>query len=125
MPAISSASGELGFPCRSSSGAVPARPPRPGAGSSITSQVQVEDAPGSSRGARRARYGLPGHSGQRPRLSSRYFRSPGGVLFEVATNEPGFDRDEDVAQLGRSLKLPEQHADLRPWLESHLQPLED
>ncbi len=54
-----------------------------------------------------------------------YFRSPGGVLFEVATNEPGFDRDEDVAQLGRSLKLPEQHADLRPWLESHLQPLED
>src|SRR5690606_3434706 len=30
---------------------------------------------------------------------SVYFRTPGGVLFEVATNEPGFDRDEDRAQL--------------------------
>jgi hypothetical protein len=31
-----------------------------------------------------------------------YFRTPGGVLFEVATNEPGFDRDEDTAHLGSS-----------------------
>jgi glyoxalase family protein len=30
-----------------------------------------------------------------------YFRTPGGVLFEIATNEPGFDRDEDTAHLGR------------------------
>ena len=29
-----------------------------------------------------------------------YFRTPGGVLFEIATNEPGFDRDEDTANLG-------------------------
>ncbi len=35
-----------------------------------------------------------------------YFRTPGGVLFEVATNEPGFDRDEDTAHLGEALKLP-------------------
>jgi glyoxalase family protein len=54
-----------------------------------------------------------------------YFRTPGGVLFEVATNEPGFDRDEDAAHLGEALKLPTQHAHLRPWLEKHLQPLED
>lgn len=54
-----------------------------------------------------------------------YFRTPGGVLFEVATNEPGFDRDEDVAQLGEALKLPQQHKHLRPILESHLQKLED
>lgn len=53
-----------------------------------------------------------------------YFRTPGGVLFEVATNEPGFDRDEDTAHLGEALKLPSQHAHLRPWLEKHLQPLE-
>ena len=33
-----------------------------------------------------------------------YFRTPGGVLFEVATNEPGFDRDEDTAHLGEALK---------------------
>lgn len=54
-----------------------------------------------------------------------YFRTPGGVLFEVATNEPGFDRDEDTAHLGEALKLPNQHAHLRPYLEKHLQPLED
>ena len=42
-----------------------------------------------------------------------YFRTPGGVLFEVATNEPGFDRDEDTAHLGEALKLPTQHAHLR------------
>ncbi len=54
-----------------------------------------------------------------------YFRTPGGVLFEVATNEPGFDRDEDTAHLGEALKLPGQHAHLRDYLEKHLQPLGD
>lgn len=54
---------------------------------------------------------------------SIYFRSPGGVLFEVATNEPGFDRDEDTAHLGEALKLPRQHAHLRSWLEEHLEPI--
>jgi glyoxalase family protein len=54
-----------------------------------------------------------------------YFRTPGGVLFEVATNEPGFDRDEDTAHLGEALKLPTQHQHLRPYLEEHLQKLED
>jgi glyoxalase family protein len=41
---------------------------------------------------------------------SIYFRSPGGVLFEVATDAPGFDIDEPVEKLGQDLKLP-------PWLE--------
>ncbi|WP_342077415.1 VOC family protein [Yoonia sp. SS1-5] len=54
-----------------------------------------------------------------------YFRAPGGVLFEVATNEPGFDRDEDTAHLGRSLKLPSQHEHLRTKLERKLMPLGD
>lgn len=54
-----------------------------------------------------------------------YFRTPGGVLFEVATHEPGFDRDEDTAHLGQALKLPTQHAHLREYLEKHLQPLGD
>ena len=53
-----------------------------------------------------------------------YFRTPGGVLFEVATNEPGFDRDEDTAHLGEALRLPSQHEHLRAQLESRLQPLE-
>lgn len=53
-----------------------------------------------------------------------YFRTPGGVLFEVATNEPGFDRDEDTAHLGEALKLPSQHEHLRARLEKLLEPIE-
>jgi len=45
-------------------------------------------------------------------FTSIYFREPGGVLLEVATVEPGFTVDEDVGDLGRSLKLP-------PWEEPH------
>ncbi|MBW4021981.1 MAG: ring-cleaving dioxygenase [Proteobacteria bacterium] len=54
-----------------------------------------------------------------------YFRTPGGVLFEVATNEPGFNRDEDTAHLGEALKLPRQHAHLRAQLEQLLPPITD
>ena len=54
-----------------------------------------------------------------------YFRTPGGVLFEIATNEPGFDRDEDTAHLGEALKLPTQHEHLRSTLEQTLQPLDE
>ena len=54
-----------------------------------------------------------------------YFRSPEGILFEIATNEPGFNRDEDTENLGQSLKLPSQHEHLRETLEKHLQPIED
>jgi glyoxalase family protein len=54
---------------------------------------------------------------------SIYFRTPGGVLFEVATNEPGFNRDEDTAHLGEALKLPRQHEHLRTRLEATLEPL--
>ena len=54
-----------------------------------------------------------------------YFRTPGGVLFEVATAEPGFDRDEDAAHLGQALKLPAQHAHLRARLEKFLEPIPD
>ena len=53
-----------------------------------------------------------------------YFRTPGGVLFEVATNEPGFTRDEDPAHLGEALKLPARHEHLRAALERDLQPIE-
>lgn len=38
---------------------------------------------------------------------SIYFREPGGVLFEIATDEPGFGIDEGPAELGGSLKLPD------------------
>lgn len=45
---------------------------------------------------------------------SIYFREPGGVLFEIATDIPGFDVDEPFEELGQNLKLPnwyEQHRD--------------
>lgn len=54
-----------------------------------------------------------------------YFRTPGGVLFEVATNEPGFNVDEDTEHLGEALKLPSQHAHLREKLERSLEPIGD
>jgi glyoxalase family protein len=51
---------------------------------------------------------------------SIYFREPGGVLFEVATVEPGFTTDEPLASLGRDLKLPPweepNRADIEPML---------
>jgi glyoxalase family protein len=50
-------------------------------------------------------------------FQSIYFREPGGVLLEVATVQPGFTVDEDVARLGASLKLP-------PWEEPHRQDIE-
>jgi hypothetical protein len=48
-----------------------------------------------------------------------------GALFEVATNEPGFDTDEDTAHLGQALKLPRQHSHLREKLEQALEPIVD
>lgn len=54
-----------------------------------------------------------------------YFRTPDGILFEIATHEPGFARDEDVAHLGEALKLPDQHAHLRARLEQSLPVITD
>ncbi|MEJ7683071.1 MAG: hypothetical protein WKG06_35490 [Segetibacter sp.] len=49
-----------------------------------------------------------------------YFREPGGVLFELATDNPGFTIDEPVEQLGSSLKLPEQYEGSRAKIEQKL-----
>jgi len=54
---------------------------------------------------------------------SVYFREPGGVLFEIATENPGFTVDEPLAELGTGLKLPKQHEHLRARLESVLPPI--
>jgi glyoxalase family protein len=43
-------------------------------------------------------------------FKSVYFREPGGALFEIATDGPGFGVDEPLDELGRRLVLP-------PWLE--------
>ena len=49
---------------------------------------------------------------------SVYFREPGGILFEIATNPPGFTIDEKVEELGTHLMLPK-------WLESVRKDLEN
>ena len=51
---------------------------------------------------------------------SMYFREPGGVLFELATDNPGFDRDEPVSELGTHLKLPKQYEGIRSDIEKVL-----
>lgn len=51
---------------------------------------------------------------------SLYFREPGGVLFEIATDNPGFATDETVEQLGSGLKLPAQYESYRERLEKVL-----
>ena len=50
-------------------------------------------------------------------FKSVYFKEPGGVLFELATDGPGFAVDEDVAHLGETLVLP-------PWLEPRRKAIE-
>ena len=52
-----------------------------------------------------------------------YVREPGGVLFEIATDAPGFAVDEPAATLGQALMLPPQHERLRRQLERILPPL--
>ena len=51
-------------------------------------------------------------------FKSVYFHEPGGVLFELATDGPGFDRDEDPEHLGEELILP-------PWLEPQRAAIEE
>jgi glyoxalase family protein len=55
---------------------------------------------------------------------SLYFREPGGVLFEIATDNPGFSVDEPVEELGTHLKLPAQHERFRSALEKSLPKLD-
>jgi glyoxalase family protein len=50
-------------------------------------------------------------------FKSVYFREPGEVLFELATDGPGFDRDEPMENLGEQLILP-------PWLEQYREKIE-
>ena len=51
---------------------------------------------------------------------SVYFREPGGILYELATNPPGFTIDEPVEHLGATLKLPPQYEPHRAEIEAVL-----
>lgn len=54
---------------------------------------------------------------------SLYFREPNGVLFEIATDGPGFAVDEPMETLGESLSLPPFLEDRRASIEARLKPL--
>lgn len=56
-------------------------------------------------------------------FTSVYFREPGGVLFEIATEGPGFAIDEDADHLGEALRLPEQYEPYRKKIEEGLAPV--
>ncbi|WLD94720.1 ring-cleaving dioxygenase [Alkalihalobacillus sp. AL-G] len=56
-------------------------------------------------------------------FKSLYFREPNGILFELATDGPGFDTDEDIDHLGESLALPPFLEDQRESIEARLKPI--
>ena len=69
-------------------------------------------------------YGLdPAEQRDRNYFRSVYFREPGGILFEIATDQPGFAVDEPVASLGHALKLPPFLEPRRREIEAVLPPI--
>jgi glyoxalase family protein len=58
-------------------------------------------------------------------FESIYFRAPGGVLFELATDGPGFTIDEPRESLGEALRLPPQFEAHRAEIEATLPAIED
>ncbi|HEY6676553.1 MAG TPA: ring-cleaving dioxygenase [Terrimicrobium sp.] len=54
---------------------------------------------------------------------SIYFREPGGILFEIATDPPGFTADETVEELGNKLRLPPWMEEARAQIEQALPPI--
>ncbi|HEX7264814.1 MAG TPA: ring-cleaving dioxygenase [Candidatus Dormibacteraeota bacterium] len=60
---------------------------------------------------------------ERKYFRSIYFREPGGVLFEIATDQPGFTVDEPADSLGSALQLPPQYEGRREDLKFNLPPI--
>jgi glyoxalase family protein len=67
----------------------------------------------------------PTEQKDRQYFRSIYFREPGGILFEIATDEPGFTVDEPLPTLGQALKLPRFLEPRRKELEAILPTLEE
>lgn len=102
-----------------------AQPGRPGAGTihHVAFRARTQDEQHLWQ-ERMAAFGRP----TTPVIDRQYFnaiyvREPGGVLFEIATDPPGFAVDEPVETLGQALKLPPQYESQRAKIERLLPPL--
>jgi glyoxalase family protein len=102
-------------------------PGRMGRGSVHHVAFRAADDAAQAEMARKLRdtHGLqPTEQIDRHSFRSVYFREPGGVIFEIATDQPGFAIDEPVASLGHDLKLPAFLEPRRKEIEAVLPPLE-
>jgi len=100
-------------------------PARQGAGAVHHVAFRVPDDAYDAWSERLQRFGVPS-SGPVDRyyFRSLYFREPGGVLFELATDGPGFAVDEDPATLGESVVLPPFLEGRRAEIVANLKPLD-
>ncbi|MEM8580977.1 MAG: ring-cleaving dioxygenase [Pseudomonadota bacterium] len=98
---------------------------RPGAGTIHHVAFRAED--NDTQLAWREAVASAGHSVtpviDRQYFNAIYFREPGGVLFEIATDPPGFAHDEPLESLGQTLKLPAQYEGIRDRIERVLPPI--
>jgi glyoxalase family protein len=96
-------------------------------GSGIVHHIAFRTPTDDTQKAWREKIEAAGHSVSpimdRNYFHSIYFREPGGILFEIATDPPGFAVDEPASQLGQSLKLPIWYEPRRAELEAVLPPL--
>jgi glyoxalase family protein len=99
-------------------------PAQPGAGSVHHVAFRVSDDAYDAWAARLAEMRIP-NSGKVDRFYFRslYFREPNGILFEIATDGPGFATDEPMETLGESLSLPPFLEPRRAEIEKNLKPL--
>ncbi|EWY37829.1 glyoxalase [Skermanella stibiiresistens SB22] len=99
-------------------------PSQPGAGSVHHVAFRVPDADYEAWADRLERVRMPS-SGPVDRyyFRSLYFREPNGVLFEIATDGPGFATDEPMETLGEKLSLPPFLEARRAQIEANLKPL--
>ena len=106
--------------------AAPAAPGRSGAGTvhHVAFRVPDDASEGDLRETLLSRGFRPTPVIDRQYFHSVYFREPGGVLFEIATDLPGFATDEPADALGRALMLPPQYEPQRARIAAGLPPLE-
>ena len=89
----------------------------------VAFRVPSDEAQAEVREALLARGLRPTPPVDRQYFRSVYVREPGGVLFEIATDPPGFAVDEPAEALGQGLKLPPQYEPMREQIERRLPPI--